>query len=322
MTVLCGFAANWNQLMILRFIAGIGLGGEWVIGAALVTEYFPPQQRARATTAVQMSWPLGTAAAIGLTGWLVPIYGWRILFFFGAVTLLCVPYIAIWVPESPAWLKAKENARLGIQSKSNTVTAGTKWTDLFRGPNLKTILLTLAICSCILVSYWGSGTWVPAFLKNERGLSMSTWTWFLLGQQGVGLFSYVMFGFIGDYWGRRANLMIGGVASAIMVIIYMQVHTMTGVFLMGLCWALFCHGFWGPLPATIAEQFPTAVRGVAVSISYATGRVAAAVAPFAVGGIAKKYSLAVAITMLAVFYFLIAVFGFFLKETKRTVVVD
>jgi len=321
-TFLCGFAENLTQLMILRFICGLGLGGEWVIGGSMVTEYFPPHQRARATTAVQMGWPIGFALVIGLNGWLTPIFGWRVLFFIGASALLCTAYVLMFVPESPVWVKARENRRKGIIGVSDTVAKASHWLDIFKGGNLKVTLLSIALCTCVLVSYWGTGAWIPAFLMKERGLNIKGLTWFLLAQQGVAVVSYIIFGFIGDRLGRRANLMIGGVASAITVLLYMAAPTYSLIFAAGLLWALAFNGFWGPLPATIAEQYSTQVRGIAVSIAYGTGRLAAAVAPFVMGGIATSYSLGVAIGIMAVFYFGITVFAFFMKETRDTVVVD
>lgn len=321
-TFACGFCTDLNNLILLRFISGLGLGGEWVVGAAFITEYFPPHQRARATTAVQAGWPVGYACVIALNGWLVPIYGWQILFWSGIITVFVSAYILIWVPESPAWLKNKENKLKGIESQSNTISTAGSWMDLFKGANLKITLMSMALCSCVLVSYWGSGTWVPAFLSQERHLSTAGLTWFMLAQQGVALVSYFIFGWIGDNWGRRASLIIGGTASGITIILYMTVSSMSAVFLMGLLWALAMNGFWGPLPATIAEQYPTNVRGVGVSVSYATGRVMAAIAPFAMGGIAAATSLAVALIVAGLFYFLIAVIAYFMKETKNTIVVD
>ena len=68
LTFLCGFAQNYIQLLILRFLAGLGLGGEWAIGGALMTEFFPPKQRAIATSAVQSGWPIGYGFRVGRGG--------------------------------------------------------------------------------------------------------------------------------------------------------------------------------------------------------------------------------------------------------------
>lgn len=322
MSLLCGLAQNWEQLMLLRFISGLGLGGEWVVGAALITEFFPPHQRGRAGMAVQMGWPVGFALVVAANLLLTPTYGWRSLFFFGASGIVVSLYFLALVPESPAWIRAKENAKKGIQGVSSTVAQAARWTEIFKGPNLRVTLLSIALCTCVLVSYWGTGAWIPSFLMQERGLAVKGLTWYLLAQQGVALISYLIFGVIGDKYGRRANLMIGGIVSAITVVLYMLAPTHGLIFAAGLLWALAFNGFWGPLPATIAEQYSTNVRGIAVSVSYATGRLAAALAPFLMGGLAIKYSLAFAIGIMAVFYLGISFFAYFMKETKDTVVVD
>jgi MFS family permease len=137
-TAICGFANSYWQLAVFRFLAGLGLGGEWAIGAALVTEFFPPHQRARATSAVQSAWPVGYAIALGINAYLVPTYGWQCLFFAGALAFVAVIFIGIFVPESPAWLQAAINKEEGRESVSKTVADAASRTDLFKGGNLKT----------------------------------------------------------------------------------------------------------------------------------------------------------------------------------------
>jgi MFS family permease len=322
MSFFCGLAQTWEQLMVLRFFAGVGLGGEWVIGAALVTEFFPPHQRARATTAVQMGWPIGFALAIAANYIITPLYGWRALFFFGAAGIVVTIYCLIFVPESPAWIRAKENLRKGVEGVSSTVARAVKWTEIFKGSNRRVTVLSICLCVCVLVSFWGTGTWIPAFLAQERGLDIRGLTWFLMGQQVAGMLSYVLFGYIADKVGRRASLIAGGLASTVTVILYMLAPTPGLILAAGLLWGFAMLGFWGPLPATIAEQFPTSVRGIGVSVSYATGRLASALSPFLIGGLGTKFGLAFAIGVMALFYLGVAVFGYLMKETKDTVVVD
>ena len=322
LTGFCGLAQNWEQLMILRFLCGCVLGGYWVVGAACVTEYFPPHQRARATAGIHMGWPVGFAIVIVANLLLTPSYGWRALFFFGGVGILVAIYVLLFVPESPAWIKAKENLKKGITGTSATVSSATKWTDIFKGSNLRVTLLSMSLCVCVLVSFWGTNTWIPAFLVQERGLDIRGLTWFLLAQQGAGIISYVVFGFIGDKIGRRANFIIGGLLSTVAVILYMMAPTAGLILAAGIFWAFAMLGFWGPLPATVAEQYPTSVRGFGLSMSYGTGRLASAVAPFLIGGLGATYGLAFAIGLMAVFYIGVSLFGFLMKETKNTVVVD
>ena len=322
LSFLCGLAQSWEQLLVLRFITGLGLGGQWVLSAALVTEYFPPHQRARATAVVQVAWPVGFALIIAANLVITPLYGWRYLFFLEILGVFALVYFVFFVPETPAWLKARENRAKGIAGKSTNIAKAVKWTELFKGANRRVLLLAFGLCLCMSVAYWGTGAWMPAFLAQERGLNIKGLTWLLIAQQGTALISFVIFGFIADKIGRRANFIIGGIASAIAIVLYMLAPTYGLIFAAALLWAMAMTGFWGPLPATIAEQFSTDVRGIGVSLSYATARVGTAFAPFVVGSLADYTSLAFALGFMALFYLGAAIFGYLMKETKDTIVVD
>jgi MFS family permease len=321
-TALCGFANSYVQLAILRFIAGIGLGGEWVIGAALITEFFPPEQRARATSAVQSGWPVGYAIALGVNAYIVPSHGWQWLFYSGILALLAAIYIAIFVPESPAWLKSQINKKQGIEAVSNTVVKVESWTELLKGANLKTTLLAFGLCASCLVSYWGAGSWIPSYLSTERGLNIKAMSGYLMILNVGGFIGYYAYGFLADKLGRRANFIFGSLASALVMLIWINLTSPTAILWMAGVFGFITYGYWGPLAAFVSEQFPTQFRGIGTSIAYASGRMMAALAPFVMGGIAASYSLGVALGCVAVIYALGALFGYFMKETKDVVVVD
>ncbi|WP_347489800.1 MFS transporter [Desulfoscipio sp. XC116] len=321
-TFLCGFATNYIQLIVLRFIAGIGLGGEWVIGAALVSEFFPPEQRARATSAVQSGWPLGYALALGVNAYFVPTYGWQILFFSGIISLIAAVYIAVLVPESPAWLKAQSNKTEGKESISKTNVKAATWTDLLKGANLKTTLLAFGLCASCLVSYWGAGSWIPAYLSTERGLNLKDMSGYLMILNVGGFIGYYFYGFLADKLGRRANFIFGSLASAVVMLIWINLNSPTAILWMAGVFGFITYGYWGPLAAFVAEQFPTGVRGIGTAFAYASGRMMSALAPFLMGGIASQYSLGLALGLVSVIYATGAIFGYFMKETKDMIIVD
>lgn len=321
-TFLCGFATNYMQLIILRFVAGIGLGGEWVIGAALITEFFPPEQRARATSAVQSGWPLGYALALGVNAYLVPTYGWQILFFSGILSLIAAVYIVVFVPESPAWLKSQINKSEGRESVSKTDVKAATWRDILKGANLKTTLLAFGLCASCLVSYWGAGSWIPAYLSAERGLNLKDMSGYLMILNVGGFIGYYFYGYLADKLGRRANFIFGSLASAVVMLIWINLSSPTAILWMAGVFGFITYGYWGPLAAFVSEQFPTNVRGIGTAFAYASGRMMSALAPFLLGGIASRYSLGFALGLVSVIYAVGAIFGYFMKETKDIIVVD
>jgi len=324
MTALCGFCNNWEQLMVMRFITGLGLGGEWVCGAALVTEFFRPHQRAKASSLVMCAYSVGYLTLLGIQAWLVPIYGWRVLFFAGITTFICVIYTFFFVPESPAWLIMKQNQASGTDTAKadSAEKSGEGWQSLFKSPNRKALFLSIGLCACILVGYWGANAWLPAYLSTVRNLDIKALSYYLIVMNVCAIIGGLTWGTIADSIGRRWSFIIAGVLSAGIFAIYMNATSPTMVMVCGALFGLVCLGYWGPLPAFISEQFPTHLRGAGTSIAYATGRLAAAIAPFVIGGISGTRGLGFAMGLVSIVYLVGAVIPVFMKETKNVEITE
>lgn len=317
-SVACAFAQNSTQLSILRFICGLGLGGEWAIGATLVSEFFPGGQRAKATSLVQSCWSLGYLAAIGLQIYLVPIYGWRALFIGGGLAVFGAVYIWLFVPESPMWLAQKEKKPdIGKTDPDLASSKTESWTTLFKGVYLKATVLAILLYTLLSIAYWGSGTWIPAFLAKERGMNLKTMSGVLLWFNVTGFFAYYLWGWIADKYGRRITFIISPIIAAGLVAAWVMQTTTTAVFVMGVLFTFVNYGLFGPLGAIISEQFTTKYRGLGVSIVTGTGKLVVSVIPFTLGVVADKTSLMFAIGILAVIYVLAGLCAIFFKETRH-----
>lgn len=321
-TVSTGLCSTYMQLLIVRFLCGLGLGGEMVISVAIVSEAFPPEVRARAGSAVQSAFPCGYFVALAVNYYLVSIYGWRVLFYSGSFVIFGILYAALYMPESVPWLRSQENLKKGVASISKATVDAVRWTDLFKGANTKTILLTMLLCISTHVSYWGANAWLPAYLLDARGIDLKTMSGYLILLNVTAFFGYYLFGWFADKTGRRWNFMVGGIASAIVVLLYMQAATPATTMYLGMLFGLVTFGHWGPQGAFVGEQFPTKLRATGLSFSYGAGRVFAAAAPMLVGGIGQSYGLGFALSLTAIFYALTAVAAYFMKETKKEIIVD
>jgi len=320
-TVLGGWATSITQLAVLRFIAGLGLGGETVIGGTFITETFPPERRALANGTVQSAFAVGYLLALAVNFLFVTTYGWRVLFWSAGLVVIGILFIWAFVPESPAWLKSQENRRLGLESKTHVTVSATNWTDLFRGANLKATLLASTLAISCLVAYWGMGTWLPSYLM-EKGINVKTLTGYLLSINLSAFFGYYFFGWVADRFGRRWSLFGGSVASAIVAFVYMQLATPATMILIGVFFGFITYGYWGALATFISEQFPTVVRGTGASIAFGAGRVGSAIAPTVLGGLAATTGLQFALTLMVLVYLMGAAAAWFMRETKGQVIVD
>ena len=100
-----GLSTTIAQLALFRFLLGLGMGGEWTTGAALIAETWAPEHRGKALGLMQSTWAIGEMLAAGVVALVLPLYGWRAVFFAGVLPALIVFWIRRDVPESELWLK-------------------------------------------------------------------------------------------------------------------------------------------------------------------------------------------------------------------------
>jgi MFS family permease len=314
-TGLCGFAHDYIQLSVLRLISGLGLGAEWAIGGTLLAEFTPANQRGKANAWMQSGWPIGYAIALGFQALLVPVFGWRAMFFAGVSALLVAAYIKWFVPESPVWLRAQEDRRSG---RAVAQTAAPRMTDLFRGANLRKFVYASVMCTAALAAYWALNSWLPTLLTKERGLNMKQMTGMLFALQVTCLVGYAIGGAIADKIGKRALIVGSALLSAISFYVWIGIPTgPTAFFALAVVHYLIASAFWATLASFLAEQFPTAIRALGVSSSYSTGRVFSLLVPIGLGAVAMHTGLMAAIVFAAVFYLIAMFAAMMLRDGKE-----
>ncbi len=248
-TGLCGLAQTYEQLLALRFIVGIGLGGEWGVGAALVSEYWPDKYRGRATSLVHSGWPIGYGFASLAFMYIVPSYGWRGLFFLGIIPAFIAILIRLTVPEPEAWIKTKEKVQTEQNQKFPLAT-------LFSGGLARTTILAMILATGALMAYWGSASWLPSYLATAKKLDILKTGSFLIILNAGAFFGYQFFGWLADKKGRRTAFMSGMTASIIITLIYVAVDDNSTLMLVGPVFGFITYGFFGNFGAFVSELFP------------------------------------------------------------------
>lgn len=311
---LSGLAQNFTQLAIARTILGLGMGGEWASGALLVSETWPAKHRGKAIGIMQSGWAIGYIAAAVVAGYVLPLYGWRVLFFVGIIPALYTLWIRRKVEEPEIWLKAKQDIK-----QSNTLSI----VQIFRPDLIKYTLLCTLVSSFVMFAYWGLMTWLPGFLsspadKGGAGLSLvKTSAWIVPMMIGA-FFGYISFGFVADKFGRRPTFAFYLAASAVLVYIYGNTRDASTLMLLGPFVGFFGSGYFSAFGAFISELFPTRARGAGVGFTYNVGRMVSALAPTVVGYFATTHGVGSALTLTAVTFLLGAAAIFLLPETKGT----
>ena len=309
-TAACGFAGSLTQFVIFRILLGIGMGGEWASGAALVSETWPTQHRGKALGFMQSGWAIGYAAAVLVSGFVQPRYGWRAVFFIGILPAL----FTLWVRR-----RVKEPAIWTASSRSGTQSPGLL--SIFKsGMGGLTIALTL-MNTCTLFAWWGFNLWLPSYLKSDpaqggAGLSGAATTGYLFVMQAGMWVGYVTFGFISDTIGRKKAYVMYLLTAAVLLAVYVSVRNPTVLMLLGPCVAFAATGYFSGFGAVTAEIYPTAIRATAQGFTYNIGRLASAAAPYLVGTLADTRGFGPALLVCSAAFTLAAVFWIWIPETK------
>jgi MFS family permease len=291
---------SFLEILVLRFLAGLGLGGLWGVISAYITETWPAAQRGRAAAFVLSSWAIGQGTASFLAGKIIPAFGWRALFLCAGIGLIFVAYLYFFVPESETWKAQRDVRRRGADAKQlDNVTVR----ELFAGGYTKNTILATLVSGMALSAYWGAATWLPTYLVMERGLSMTDVGMFMT-VQSVGMFiGYQLMGFIADRFGKKNALIISLLGSATMLVVYAMTQDRTVLLWMGPIYALFLP-FAGTMAAYYGELYPTRIRSTGAGFCFNTGRGISAFAPFIVAGIATANSLQTSLMLCAIPFFL------------------
>jgi MFS family permease len=314
-TAACGFAQTALQLAVFRVFLGIGMGGEWASGAALVSETWRAEDRGKALGLMQSSWAIGYALA-ALVAWLVQDvlgFGWRAVFFAGIVPALYAWWVRRRVEEPAVWTAARAAAVATPSSASAWAALG--------GPMLGvTVALTLMNASTMF-AWWGFNTWVPSYLRQPVdaggvGLSSSAMSFFVIAMQVGMWFGYVTFGFVSDAIGRKRTYVGYLVLAAVFVLAYTSTRSPLALLALGPVTAFFATGYFSGFGAVTAELYPTAVRATAQGITYNIGRVASAAAPYVVGGLTADYGYGAALSIASAAFVIAAFFWLFIPETR------
>jgi MFS family permease len=308
-TAACGFAQSALQLAIIRVLLGLGFGGEWATGAALVSESFPAKHRGKALAFVQSSWAIGYGLAALVNLLVMPLWGWRGVFFVGVLPALFTIWIQRKIEEPKIWQSAAPAERGRLSA-------------VF-GPGIAPITIAIILMnSFCLFAWWGMNGWIPTYLrltpdKGGIGLSSSTMSLFVIAMQVGMWFGYVTFGFMADAIGRKRTYVLYLVAAAILLPIYGVVRLPTVLLLLGPFVAFFGTGYFSGLGAVVAELYPTTVRATAAGFCYNVGRIASAVAPYTVGSLATTRGFGVAFAIAGASFLFAAAMWIWIPETRN-----
>jgi len=316
-TFLSGLAQNYEQLFVARALLGLGFGGEWAAGAVLLGESIRAEHRGKALGIMQAGWAVGWGMATVLYAvffTLLPVQtAWRALFLVGIAPAVLVFFVRRYVEEPPVYLESRK--QLAAQGDRPS------FFEIFKPPLLRITLLGGLMGTGAQGGYYAVMTWMPTFLRNERGLSILDSTGYL-AVLIVGAFcGYLSGGFLSDRIGRRLQFLIFAIGAGIVAFTYTSVSFgNTAMLVLGFPLGFFASGVFSAMGAFYTEHFPTRVRGVGQGFAYNLGRATGALFPTLVGYLSGSMPLGQAIGVFAALaYATMAIAAFLLPETKGKV---
>lgn len=309
-TALCGLATSAAQLAVFRILLGIGMGGEWASGAALVSETWPDRHRGKALGLMQSAWAIGYGLAAGVTLTVLPRWGWRAVFLIGVLPALLTLWVRRHVKEPDIWLQSRS------QRKPHARIA-----DVFADGRAGLTVAITAMNACTLFAWWGFNLWLPGFLSSPAssggiGLSPEAMSWFIIAMQ-IGMWlGYVTFGYVSDLVGRKRTYVTYLLAASAFVALYTSLRSPLALLALGPFVAFFATGHFSGFGAVTAEIYPTSIRATAQGFTYNLGRIASAAAPYTVGTLAQTRGFDVALQTTSIAFAAAAVLWIWIPETR------
>ena len=272
--VLSGLAPSYTTFLILRALFGIGMGGEWGVGASLVMEKVPPHKRGMFSGLLQQGYAAGYLLAALCYLFVFPRWGWRPLFFIGGLPALLALYVRLQVTESEVWKRTRHHDWSGL---GRTIVSHWK---LF-------LYITLLMAGMNFASH-GTQDIYPTFLKRHWGFGPGKVTALTALSMVGALSGGVLFGVFSDRIGRRRSIVVA-LALAVLVIPLWAFAPTLGLLVAGAFVIQFMvQGAWGVIPAHITELSPDSVRGFLPGFAYQCGVLIASIMPRVQTGLAER----------------------------------
>ncbi|MGY3315699.1 putative MFS transporter [Peribacillus simplex] len=299
-----------SLFLILRFLIGMGLGGELPVASTLVSESVDASKRGRVVVLLESFWAVGWILAALISYFIIPAYGWRGALILSAVPALYALYLRLKLPDSPKFTELEKKQRPTVISNMKSV-----WKKEY---SRQTLVLWI-LWFCVVFSYYGMFLWLPSVMVL-KGFSMIQSFEYVLIMTLAQLPGYFSAAWLIEKMGRKFVLITYLIGTAISAFFFGSAEGLALLVVSGMFLSFFNLGAWGALYAYTPEQYPTAVRGTGTGLAAGIGRIGGVLGPLLVGYlVAAGTPISTIFTIFTIAILVGAAAVAFGKETKNTV---
>lgn len=300
-----GFVDSYYQFLIVRSIAAIGLGSLYIACNTLMSEYVPTKYRTTVLAALMTGFTLGSLCATLLAGWIIPEYGWRMLYWITIFPIFLAFLMYFLVPEPESWLRSRELKRQEALHSQVKIKKQNPYLVILKDKKHRWMfMLWILSAGALQFGYAGLSNWLPAYLESDLGISFKEMTGYMVGTFLIMIFAKVVAGILADRFGRRALFAFDTMGAALFLPVIIYFNTPTNILYLMLMFD-FLYGMPFAINATyMTESFPTSIRGTAVGGAFNIGRIGAVFAPLTIGYFAQGGSIGTGLLIMAAAYFI------------------
>jgi len=295
------------MFLVLRFLIGMGLGGELPVASTLVSESVEAHERGKIVVLLESFWAGGWLIAALISYFVIPKYGWEIAMVLSAVPALYALYLRWNLPDSPRFQKVEKRPSVIENIKS-------VWSGEYR----KATIMLWILWFCVVFSYYGMFLWLPSVMVL-KGFSLIKSFQYVLIMTLAQLPGYFTAAWFIERLGRKFVLVTYLIGTACSAYLFGVADSLTVLIVAGMLLSFFNLGAWGALYAYTPEQYPTVIRGTGAGMAAAFGRIGGILGPLLVGYlVASEASLSLIFTIfcgsILIGVFAVIILG---QETKQ-----
>ncbi|WP_439744181.1 MFS transporter [Bacillus pseudomycoides] len=274
------------MFLILRFLIGMGLGGELPVASTLVSESVEAHERGRIVVLLESFWAVGWLIAALISYFVIPKYGWQVAMVLSAIPALYALYLRWNLPDSPQFEK--------VENKQSVITnIKAVWSGEYR----KATIMLWILWFCVVFSYYGMFLWLPSVMVL-KGFSLIKSFQYVLIMTLAQLPGYFTAAWFIERLGRKFVLVTYLIGTACSAYVFGVAESLTILVIAGMLLSFFNLGAWGALYAYTPEQYPTVIRGTGAGMAAAFGRIGGILGPLLVGYlVASQASLSLIFTI-------------------------